>query len=159
MTLEKGAAELAKAYADEASKQSKDAALGEIADAFNKPENPIEATRANGRAPTHPFRCSFGCHKIVPLPGSTCPKCGAQGPRPGHGLDSVRALQLRALAERLEARPCAASLDGYELADGLRAAADLLEGSPGPFVHEDALSADADDTFRVALRSLMPRSP
>lgn len=48
-------------------------------------------------------------------------------------------VRLRALAEHLSARPYAASLDGYGLVDGLRAAADLLEGRSGPEVHSDCL--------------------
>lgn len=54
---------------------------------------------------------------------------------------------LRALAYRLERRRCAASLEGYELADGLRAAADLLEGKPGPLVHPTPIF----DEFRAMI--------
>lgn len=42
---------------------------------------------------------------------------------------------LRGLADELEERRHAPSLRGYDLAPGLRAAADLLEGAPGPGVH------------------------
>jgi hypothetical protein len=44
---------------------------------------------------------------------------------------------LRALAKRLQKRRAAPSLEGYGLAEGLFAAADLLEGKPGPVVHGD----------------------
>jgi hypothetical protein len=57
---------------------------------------------------------------------------------------------LRALALRLESRPCAPSLDGYDLADGLRAAADLLAGEPGPAVQRDE-AAGGSASPRVSL--------
>ncbi len=55
----------------------------------------------------------------------------------------------RRLADHLEARAAAPSLDGYELVEGLRAAADLLEGKPGPEVHPDM--AAGSDAFRPRL--------
>ncbi len=64
--------------------------------------------------------------------------------------------ELRALAVRLEKRHAAPSLDGYNLADGLRAAADLLDGFPGPIVHDDIIERDSDKwPARVPLRSLL----
>lgn len=66
--------------------------------------------------------------------------------------------QLRQLAARLRDRHSAPSLDGYCLVDGLRAAADLLEGLPGPLVHEDCLTRDAFGT-KVPLRVLLPMQP
>lgn len=64
--------------------------------------------------------------------------------------------QLRALATRLLDRPAAPSLDGYELADGLLAAADLLEGLPGPSVHPDLREGSDALRPRVPLRTLLP---
>lgn len=67
------------------------------------------------------------------------------------GRQSEMVAGLRTLAARLEDRNAAPSLDGYGLADGLRAAADLLEGKPGPLVHPDL--RDGSDAFpeRVTL--------
>lgn len=61
--------------------------------------------------------------------------------------------RLRRLARRLERRHCAPSLRGYGLAEGLEAAADLLDGLPGPIVHVDLASKD-DELFRNGLCSL-----
>ncbi len=64
---------------------------------------------------------------------------------------------LRRLAVHLEDRPCAPSLEGYGLVDGLRAAASLLDGDLGPFVHADeaADGMELADAPRVALASLV----
>lgn len=71
--------------------------------------------------------------------------------------------RLRALADHLEKRAFAPSLDGYDLADGLRAAAELLEGRPGPMVHGDVPPDVAPTTPRHALPttplSTLPGSP
>lgn len=71
-----------------------------------------------------------------------CPACsappGAQCRNSLGGPHEARyAKLLRETAERLENRLAAPSLDGYGLAGGLRAAADLLDGLPGPAVHDD----------------------
>lgn len=61
--------------------------------------------------------------------------------------------RFRLLADRLEGRACAPSLDGYDLVDGLRAAANLMTGSDGSFVHVDgAVDLPAGDAPRVMLR-------
>jgi hypothetical protein len=67
----------------------------------------------------------------------------------------VKSNDLRVLAKRLSDRNAAPSLDGYDLAYGLSAAADLLDGLPGPTVHDDM--ADRGDAFpaRTALRALL----
>lgn len=67
----------------------------------------------------------------------------------------MNAKQLRALAVRLAERNAAPSLVGYSLADGLFAAADLLDGRDGPYVHPDA-AAHSQDAWcrRVSLRAL-----
>ncbi len=65
--------------------------------------------------------------------------------------------KLRELADRLESRPCAPSLEGYGLVDGLRAAADLLEGSDGPIVHADD-AAEARDMVNAPCISLLAYS-
>ncbi len=44
----------------------------------------------------------------------------------------------RALADHLETREAGPSLDGYDLVDGLRAAAELLEEKAGPSIHDDS---------------------
>lgn len=65
--------------------------------------------------------------------------------------------RLRALADHLESRACSPSLDGYGLADGLRAAADLIDEKPGPLVHGDIEMDDRrvlDDLPRHALSDL-----
>lgn len=49
---------------------------------------------------------------------------------------------LRTIADRLTSRLSAPSLDGYSLADGLNAAADILEGKEGPLVHDDCAPGD-----------------
>lgn len=71
----------------------------------------------------------------------------------------VDATALRALASRLEERMAAPSLEGYDLADGLRAAADLLEGKEGPEVHagltEETEGWPLRDIPRVALSRLL----
>lgn len=67
--------------------------------------------------------------------------------------------RLREFAEHLEKRPCAPSLDGYDLVDGLRAAADLLSGSDGPKVHPNqaADGGNLAEVQHVALANLMGR--
>ncbi len=67
----------------------------------------------------------------------------------------MTSMQLRALARHLERRVGAPSLEGYMLSDGLRAAADLLDGEPGPEVHSDC--ARDSDAFppRVSLSELV----
>jgi hypothetical protein len=62
--------------------------------------------------------------------------------------------RLRALASHLESRVGAPSLDGYGLVDGLRAAADLIEGEPGPMVHSDCLPGSDAFQPRVSLAAL-----
>lgn len=52
-------------------------------------------------------------------------------------MTAAHAALFRTLAARLANRYAAPSLEGYELADGLLAAADMLEGKPGPLVHAD----------------------
>ena len=49
----------------------------------------------------------------------------------------VTPARLRTIARRLESRQYGTSLAGYALGAGLRAAADLLGGEPGPDVHRD----------------------
>lgn len=66
---------------------------------------------------------------------------------------AVTAGQLRALARRLCNRKCGPSLEGYDLVDGLIAAADLIDGKPGPMVHRS--SRHADWLKRVPLKSLV----
>jgi hypothetical protein len=82
--------------------------------------------------------------------------------RPSEAVDDapseVTQSHLRALAERLESRPCAPSLDGYDLADGLRAAADLLAGESGPSVHRDA-AAGGRASPRVSLATYAGLAP
>lgn len=63
--------------------------------------------------------------------------------------------RLRALAAHLETRGAAPSLDGYAMADGLRAAADLLDGKPGPMVDADLAGAGDVWSAPVPLRSLL----
>ncbi len=59
--------------------------------------------------------------------------------------------RLRALAAHLVERECAPSFDGYALAAGLDAAADLLEGRPGPIVWDSDRAKDAPlSTLRAA---------
>lgn len=64
--------------------------------------------------------------------------------------------ELRTLASRLEDRFAGPSLDGYGLADGLRAAADLLDGASGPIVHADMIEGRGDEwPAKVPLRALL----
>lgn len=62
------------------------------------------------------------------------------------------ATNFRRLATRLELRDAAPSLEGYCLADGLRAAADLLEGKPGPEVAPDMGTPEE----RIPLGAFLP---
>lgn len=64
---------------------------------------------------------------------------------------------LRKVADHLEGRCAGPSLDGYDLVDGLRAVADLLEGLGGPQVHEDL--KDSKDTWpgHVSLAGMIER--
>lgn len=62
------------------------------------------------------------------------------------------------LADRLEDRACAPSLDGYDLVDGLRAAANLMTESGGSFVHVDeAADLPFEEAARVMLRDYESR--
>src|SRR5262245_3305824 len=97
----------------------------------------------------HPLRDSVVCECCercrTTNPERLCDYCKTL-PRPPTMSD-----RLRALADHLETRPFAPSLDGYDLADGLRAAADLLDGKPGPSVHSDVAVDVAANTPRHAL--------
>lgn len=66
--------------------------------------------------------------------------------------------QLRRLAERLNNRPGAPSLDGYDLVDGLRAAADLIEGKLGPRVHDNIAKGSDEFPPYVDLATLLPKT-
>lgn len=79
------------------------------------------------------------------------------GGPPSDALRPVTTADLRELARRLQRRPNAPSLDGYTLADGLIAAAELLDGRPGPDVHPNCVRGS--DAYRphVPLSKLLPR--
>jgi hypothetical protein len=55
--------------------------------------------------------------------------------------------RFRELADHLEEREAAPSLAGYGLCDGLRAAADILDGHAGPMVQ-------ADNGYEIVLSEL-----
>lgn len=68
-----------------------------------------------------------------------------------------QAARLRALARALEDRYCAPSLQGYGLADGLEAAADLIEGYSGPMIHPDeAVGVPLKDAPLIPLTDYRP---
>lgn len=68
----------------------------------------------------------------------------------------ITSAQLRALANHLLDRHCAPSLDGYDLVDGLCAAADLLDGK------DVDVEADTDEmgtrAGRTTLRAMLHKS-
>lgn len=75
-----------------------------------------------------------------------CSGCGAPpgaGCRGGdtheHRVRETYARRFRDMAKHLQDRPLAPSLDGYDLVDGLHAAAALLLEEPGPLIHDDAV--------------------
>lgn len=71
------------------------------------------------------------------------------------------AARLRVVARHLLRREGGPSLDGYELEEGLLAAADIIEGKEGPTLHDDITpvvrNAELKRLPRVSLRALMTR--
>lgn len=65
------------------------------------------------------------------------------------------AAKLRRLAAHLEERDGSPSLDGYELVEGLLAAANLLEGKSGPKVHRDCLPGSDEFQPKVTLARML----
>lgn len=64
------------------------------------------------------------------------------------------------MADHLEARACGPSLEGYDLVDGLRAAAALMDREPGPLVHDVSradLCLNLSDMPLVPLAELLVR--
>lgn len=93
------------------------------------------------------------CDEPLPNGQGVCPTCLT-------AASELQVARIRALADHLETRPSAPSLEGYGLVDGLRAAAALLAGETGPGVcPDDGARDDVAFKSRVSLATLADAVP